>query len=266
MNQDWPRLAARTRGNLDRAALNGRPRRLAEFVIKCTLMKGRTRVVIPKRSDLCRLLKIGANHVQEVVDELESAAILKFADVNDGWEILIFPDCAGWRCKWLYLPAELADYLRVVELTPGQSQGELLEPAPCLGRVLAEVSAENAAASAPALPKMGSRELPVNCEASKKQLNREQLIPTVNQITGKDEAFLLGRISRGIAQFHGPEVSHLDMINYGGNWRVAWVRRYPTELAKALDTLEEEAKTGWQPYNSFGAALKDLTLRYAGAK
>lgn len=263
---DWPRLAAKMRGNLDRSALNGRSRRLAELLIKLTLMKGRTRVVIPKRADLCRLLKIGANHVQEVVTELQDAAILKFSDVSDGWEILIYPDCAQWRCKWLYLPHELAEYLAGVELTPGQCQGELLEPAPCLGRVLAEVSAENAASSQAPVPKMGSRELPVNCEASIKQVNSEQLIPADRQLTGKDESALLRRIATGISHFHGPEASRLDMLNYGGNWRAAWVRRFPSALTKALDTLEEEAKTGWRPRKSYGAALKDLTLRYAGQK
>lgn len=261
---DWPRIAAKMRSNLDRSALNGRSRRLAEMVIKITLMKGRTRVVIPKRAELCRLLKIGANHVQEVVVELEDAAILKFSESSDGWEILVFPDSAGWRCKWLYLPHELAEYLRCVELTPGQCQGELMAPEPCLARALSEVSAENSFLAE--VPKMGSRPTTVNCEVPIKQLNSEQLIPAVRQLTGKDEHDLLTRVRAGIEHFHGREAARLDMDNYGGNWRVAWVRQHPEALRKALDTLASEAKTGWRPRKSFGAALKDLTLRYAGAK
>ena len=167
---DWKRIAARMRGDLDRAAINGRARRLAEFGIKATLMRGRTRVVIPNRADLCRLLKIGANHVAETVAELQAAAIIQVTELADGWELLVFPDATGWRVQWIYLRHEMDSFLSYLEQAPGQAQGELLEPeagstrGPSLARALAEVSAEAVGrtsniqhpTSKKGVPKMGS--------------------------------------------------------------------------------------------------------------
>ena len=263
MSQDWRRLAARMRGDLDRADVSGRARRLAEFAIKATLMRGRTRVVIPRRADLCRLLKIGANHVAEVVAELEAAGIVTVSASAEGWELLVFPDFGGWRCKWLYMREELGNFLTALERAPGQAQGELIEPEPCLARALSEVSAENARTSQngnsrPAgLPLLGTSRASVNCEAINEQSNSEQLSPSSKQLTRDAENRIMERL-RGF-------VGAADVEQWGGDWRKNWVRRHPAKFSTALDILVAEAASGEFVANkSRGAALKDLCRRLAG--
>jgi hypothetical protein len=247
------------RSDLDRSVLTGRARRLAEFAIKATLMRGRTRVIIPNRAELCRLLKIGKNHVAEVVQELDGAAVIQFTEVADGWELLIFPDSNGWRVQWIYLRHELDTFLSDLERCAGQAQGELLEAEPRLAPLLAEVSAENTAAGCGsqngnhAVPKMGTRPLTVNSEhvhsvTAIKQLSSEQL-------TREDEAEAMDLLR----SFVGDE----DVKLWGGDWRKNWLRRHPRAFTAALRTLIEESRSGWAPRRSRGAALKDLTRRYA---
>ena len=257
---DWPRTAARMRGDLDRANLSGRARRFAEFVIKITLMRRRSHCVLTNglRAEALRTLKIGANHVAEVVAELEKARILQVKAIADGWEVLVYPEFGGWSIEWLYLREEMATLLTAIESAPGQVQGELLEPAPCLARALSETSAENASqpASNGVVPKMGTSRTPVNCNASMKQLNSEQLNP-VTQLQLDREAMVLNRLRA----FVGPD----DVEKWGGDWRKNWIRAYGDTFERALATLVEEEKTGQlRIKKSRGAALKDLTRRYAG--
>jgi hypothetical protein len=270
---DWKRTAARMRGDLDRADVTGRARRLAEFAIKATLMRGRTRVVIPKRADLCRLLKIGANHVAEVVAELDAAGIVQVKALDEGWELLVFPDFGGWRCKWLYMREELGEFLTALERAPGQAQGELIEPEPCLAKALSETSAENVSTShfgnsRPAgLPILGTpcaSRASVSCEASIEQLNGEQLSPTLIP-TVKER-----RLQLSAAQEHEAMnrlrsfVGEADVQQWGGDWRKNWLRADPEKFLAALDTLIAEEKAGmFTARKSKGAALKDLIRRWA---
>ena len=245
---------------MDRADLSGRARRLAEFFIKTTLMRRRTRCVFSNalRAAALRTLKIGANHMAEVVAKLEGARIVTVKAEHEGWEILVYPEFGGWNVKWLYLREEMASLLTAIECACGQIQGELLEPGPCLDRALSETSAENAALPVRTadVPKMGTRTPPVNCKASIKQLNTEQL-NSVKQLSPARE----GALMESLRQFVGDE----DMVNWGGDWRKNWVRKMPDELERALDTLLDEIhKDQWRANKSRGAALKDLTRRYAG--
>jgi hypothetical protein len=214
-------------------------------------MRGRTRVVIPKRAALCRLLKIGANHVAEVVAELDAAAIVQVKALDEGWELLVFPDFGGWRCKWLYMREELGDFLTALERAPGQAQGELIEPEPCL-------------AKAPILGTPCASRASVNCEASIEQLNGEQLSPTLIP-TVKER-----RLQLSAAQEHEAMnrlrsfVGEADVQQWGGDWRKNWLRADPEKFLAALDTLIAEEKAGmFTARKSKGAALKDLIRRWA---
>jgi len=242
---DFRKVAARMRADLDRADITGRARRLAEFCIKATLGQGRTRVVIPNRTRLCELLKIGKNHVAEVVAALVSARILHVEEIADGWEILIYPDSAMWAVDWFYKQDEMLAFMAMVNQAPGQAQGELVEPAPSLKRALAEVSAElvqspkskvqslpssqngNTLRCAtgkppekpinPAVPKIGTgagSNLKVKESKDSKAFSFETLKGALYAIEGKDER----QAMLGCRQVLGDAV----MENDGGKWRLRW--------------------------------------------
>ena len=219
---DWRGLAARMRGDLDRADLNGRARRLAEFAIKATLMQGRTRVVIPNRMELCRLLKIGKNHVAEVLAALVSSRILHVSEMADGWELLVFPDSSQWVVDWTYSREDMAAFLAYVNQAPGQVQGDLLPAVPSLNRTLAEVSAENASshfgnqrgAEVPILGTTPLRVKEVKDSKPSKAFSFESLKGALYAIEGPDE----GQAMAGCRQVLGEAV----MENDGGKWRNRW--------------------------------------------
>ncbi len=253
---DWKRIAARMRAELERADLNERARALASWAIRPTLLRGRTRVVIPNRAAVCAVLGIGQNHIAGVVQELAEAGIITLREAHEGWELLVYPDASMWSCRMKWERGQMDALLRVIDQAPGQVQGELLEPDPCLDRARAEVAAENVSSQngKPEVPKMGSSQLTVNSErvhsvTAIKQLSREQL-------TSEGEVMDLLR------EFVGEE----DVRQWGGDWRKNWLRRHPEAFAAALRTLIEESRTGWKPSRSRGAALKDLTKRYAQGK
>lgn len=241
-NTDWRGMAARMRADLDRADLNGRARRLAEFCVKATLGCGRLRVVIPHRQRLCELLKIGKNHVAEVSAALVSSRILAVTEVADGWEILIYPNSAMWAVDWIYERDEMAAFMAYVNQAPGQCQGELLSADKTLRAALAEVSAERVdsrmlivdssqngnrqagggglPAKKPinsAVPKMGTSapfNLKVKDSKESKAFSFESLKGALLAIEGKDEQ----RAMAGCRQVLG----HETMENDGGKWRVRW--------------------------------------------
>jgi hypothetical protein len=231
------------RGDLDRAVINGRARRLVEFVIKATLMQGRTRVVIPNRAALCRLLKIGQNHVAETVAELETAAILEVTEVLDGWEILVFPDCARWRCPWIYLREEMATYLAQLEQAPGQAQAELIEPEPSLSAALAEVGAEAVMGKSgtsrfgkSALPVLGSRAVPLKEGIKERALSlegRDGRVRLPELQVSKLKAVNADEGKAGLYDIEGSDepaaMAGMEAIltariwaNDGGKWRNRW--------------------------------------------
>ena len=254
---DWRKVAARMRGDLDRADLNGRARRLAEFAIKGTLMAGRTRVVIPNRMELCRLLKIGKNHVAEVLAALVSSRILAVKEIADGWELLVFPDSAQWDVEWLFAREEMTAFLSDLNRAPGQCQGELIEPLPDLNRTLAEVSAERASsqngnhaergcsqngnrktpANGGGVPKMGTALLTSKLKESKIESFEyfDSLKGAVMAIEGTDE----WKAVEGFRQILGQDV----MTNDGGKWRNRW----RTQRSKV--------------HRVFAAAVEDIAAR-----
>ena len=211
------------RGDLDRADLSGRARRLAEFAIKATLMQGRTRVVIPNRQRLCDLLKIGKNHVAEVLAALVSSRILSVKEIADGWEMLVYPDASGWDVEWMYGREDVAAFLAMLNQAPGQAQGEFIEPEPNLARTMAEYSAEKSASSQNGnrrtadVPKMGTfTPTPLRVKDSKdsKAFSFESFKGAVIAIDGRDEQQAMA----GFRQVLGSDV----MENDGGKWRNRW--------------------------------------------
>ena len=225
---DWRGMAARMRGDLDRADLTGRARRLAEFAIKATLMAGRVRVVIPNRMALCRLLQIGKNHVAEVSASLESSQILKVTESADGWELLVFPDSSKWSVDWTYSREAMSAFLVEINNAPGQCQGELLERVN-LSQTLAEVSAQNALRGATssqngnqpsaAVPETGTarplfKQLEVKPSNLSKPYSFEGLKGALAAIEGRDE----NRAMDGCRQILTEPV----MLNDGGKWRNRW--------------------------------------------
>lgn len=287
---DWRRVAARMRAELERADLNERARALAAWCIRPTLLRGRVRVTIPNLAAVAAVLGIGKNHMAAVVAELASTGVASFKDVAEGWELLVFPDPSRWCVRWKWDRAAMDSLLRIIDAHPGQCHGELLEPEPCLAWALAETAAETARREdgrwkmeGGVVPKMGTER--VGCVNSKpvtvhsvtaiKQLNSEQLTgsgggrkPGVQTADGaarpalplsrEREAEAMDKLRRLVGE--------ADVEQWGGDWRKNWLRRYPREFLAALETLLEESATGWQAKRSPGAALKDLTRRYAGQR
>lgn len=250
---DWRGLAARMRGDMDRADLTGRARRLAEFTIKATLMAGRTRVVIPNRAELCRLLKIGKTHVAEVSAALRSARIVEVTETADGWELLVFPDSSQWDVDWLYAREEMTRFVSDLNRAAGQCQGELIEPDPSLNRTLAEVSAANAerpssqngnllAAEVPVLgtSRPSFKKLEVKESNLSKAYSFESLKGALLAIEGPDERQAMA----GCRQILGESV----MINDGGKWRNRWrLNRGKVQRVFAAAVEDMQARTVRQP-------------------
>jgi len=252
---DWRKAAAWVRGELDRSSLSGRARLLAEFFVKCTLMQGRTKVVIQNRQRVCGLLGISKSHVGEVVEELVGAGVVRFVEVHEGWELIFFPESLAWNVDWRYTRDQLAALLAEIERAPGQAQGEFL-PEPSLSAAVAEVQVERfpkrePAARAGEAVSPRSPLLTVHSLTAPRQLDGEQL-------TGERERDLMARTEALV----GAD----DMRQWGGDWRKNWVRKYPTEMAQALRILAQDKQTGWTPRVSPGAALKDLVRRLAGQR
>lgn len=258
---DWRGIAARMRGDLDRADLNGRARRLAEFTIKATLMAGRTRVVIPSRMELCRLLKIGKTHVAEVSAALVSARILQIKEVADGWELLVFPDSNHWDVEWNHTREEMTAFLSLINRAPGQAQGELIEPPPSLARALSEVSAENAGyqngnhktpANAPPVTKMVTSLRSFEVSKASKPFTFETLKGAILAIEGADEH----RAMDGCRQVLGEET----MNNDGGKWRVRW-RSNKGKVHRVFAAAVEDK--GTRTIRSMGAHTETLWKMFA---
>lgn len=139
---EWPKVAGRMRADLDRAAINERPRLVVAVLIKATLMRKRTGVVIPDRESLCRLLAIAKQHMAGVWKEIEDARIATFRKVELGWEVMVQPDSSQWACEWVCTQEQVQQWLTWLDQVPGQAQGSLLPPEPNLRQAVAEVGVE----------------------------------------------------------------------------------------------------------------------------
>lgn len=250
---DWRKAAAWVRGELDRSSLSGRARLLAEFFVKCTLMQGRTKVVIQNRQRVCGLLGISKSHIGEVVQELVGAGVVQFKDVHEGWELVFFAESLAWNVDWRYSRDQLAALLAEIERAPGQAQGEFL-PEPSLSAAVAEVQVERFPKKEPA-PRAGEAVSPrsplltVHGFTAPKRLDSEPL-------TGQTERDLMDQVEA----FVGAD----DVRQWGGDWRKNWVRKHPEAMGQALRILRQDLTTGWSPRVSRAAALKDLVRRLAG--
>lgn len=265
---DYRKVAARMRADLDRADLNGRARRLAEFCVKATLGCGRLRVVIPHRQRLCELLKIGKNHVAEVSAALVSSRILSVTEIADGWEILIYPDSAMWAVDWIYERDEMAAFMAYVNQAPGQAQGELVPADKTLRAAMAEVSAErvdgrklivdssqNGNMKPPSVPVLGTpfKKLEVKDSKESKAFSFESLKGALLAIEGKDEQQAMA----GCRQVLG----EATMENDGGKWRVRW-RSNQAKVHRVFAACVEDMSN--RKVRSTGAHTEWLWKQFAG--
>lgn len=139
---EWRKVAGQMRADLDRAALNENPRLVLAVLIKATLMKGRTSVILPDRESLCGLLGIAKQHMKRVWQEIEAARVASFRKVEQGWECVIVADASQWACDFVYTREQVNQWVDFVERVPGQAQGSLLPPEPNLRAAIAETAAE----------------------------------------------------------------------------------------------------------------------------
>ena len=168
----------------------------------------------------------------EVSAALVSARIVAISEKADGWELLVFPDSSQWNVEWTYTREEMTAFLSYINRAAGQCQGELIEPAPCLVRTLAEVSAENASSQfgnrpAPAVPKIVTSSQPAHLATHLNKLEVKVSNPskaysfeTLNfkgallAIEGMDEI----QAMEGCRQILKDKI----MDNDGGKWRNRW--------------------------------------------
>jgi len=216
---DFRRIAARMRAELDRAAsalvsfedatgkrcwseakLAGRPKELAELVVKATLMRGRWQVVLPGLEEFGAQVGIGKNHIRGVFHVLECARMVDLARGKEGWTLTIFPHSGEWQgVTWRYEEKALLAYLAALDRAPGQVQGELLPPEevettarPAFTRAAAEASCASAErgtrnAEPPPVPEMGTSSRNGNSPCSNRVNRAEEVLDSIksNRIEGR---------------------------------------------------------------------------------
>lgn len=218
------------RAELERADLNARPRKLAMWSIKVTLLAGRVSVVIPNRARVGHVLKILPQHFGAIAEELGSAGILTLKDVGEGWELIVYPDARLWNVGWTWDRAAMDGLLSEIAAAPGQVQGELLESEPCLAKALAEVGAERAACVG---YQKGNLEVPEKgTRPSSLRSFKAESFSKPSKLKGRD-AREVERLKGALLDIEGgPEsaaVAGMRLIlsepvfeNDGGKWRNRW--------------------------------------------
>lgn len=204
------------RAELDRAALNERPRLVVAVLIKATLLRERVRVVLPDREALCALLGIGKQHMAGVWRELESCGIVRFRAVAGGWEAIVQPDSRLWTVEWVYDREALGRFLDWLERVPGQAQGELM-PEPNLAEEMAKAGVPKLGT---AVPNLGTPTCKLVGSTSSKPVRFEPL-----KRTSSRENELMDRCR----DVFGVEI----MSAYGGVWRLR-ARENPGKLERVL--------------------------------
>lgn len=257
MTVDWPKVAGRMRADLDRAALNERPRMVLAVLIKVTVLKRRTMVVLPDREVLCDLLGIAKQHMGGVWREIEAARIAQFRKVELGWEVVLQPDASQWACDWVCTREQLDQWVQRIEQMPGQAQCALLPPEPNLRQALAEVGAEAASRGRPlesnqksysSVTKAVTPFKPLSVQGSKPQraFNLEPL-------TGdKQEHRLMDRCR----ELFGEQ----NMATYGGNWRLR-IRANAAKMMRVLADTEAAIREG-RVRTTAGAYANDAWGRF----
>lgn len=273
-----PGVAGRVRADLDRAEIGGRARRLAEFAVKVTLALGRTRVVIPNRQRVCDLLKIGKNHVAEVICALETARIVRIKDVADGWELLFFADPQQWLVDWIYQRDEMAAFITELNRAAGQAQTDFgesevsFEPDPDIDRERAAVAVNEPRTTSPrpsvaaplaiapaARSHFGNRERPMVPGVSQngnhsarpaglkefktptsKAYSFESLRDALLEIeTGNEQQALAGMVF--ILGADVMEPSARNPVGDGGKWRNRW-RANRSKVHRVMATVVERSR------------------------
>ncbi len=263
---DWRRVAAIVNRELDRADIGDRATRLARVLVALTLRERRTEVLLPDRQELCRLLSIGDNHIAQVFEKLTAAKIVECEKKFDGWLVRVFARSESWNVAWHFDRDALCAFVAGVNAAPGQVQGELFEPEPCLRAALAEGDA--AAAAGPDFPK---REAAVPKKGSGPEADRAEASGAVplrssrlSQFKGSLEKPSEGALkpgkpldietrARGKA-FTPSERELLERLRselgpdqveqWGGYWVKHFVRPMPHALGVALDELHARRQEG----------------------
>ena len=273
MNVDWKKVAGRMRGELDRARLNERPRRVLCALIRLTLMQRRTVVVLPDRDVLCGVVGIEKTHMGEVWGKIEETRVARFKKVELGWEVVVNADSSQWAVEWAWSRESWTRFAEFIERVPGQAQGSLLAPDPCITKTMAEISAEavssqNGNSKPPAVPKMGTGErsghYPVQINSSTVSTALYKADKTVEQINRGDEkrteAALFDNLKR-IPESSPFESDRQDLAAWGGHWRVKHIRPDPDKFAAALRIVRSEIAGGLEAKKSRAAWIKDLLRR-----
>ncbi len=282
---DWRRVAARMRAELDRAAtalvsytatdgrrewqpvkLAGRPKELAELVVKATLARGRWQVALPGLEEFGEQVGIGKNHIRAVFHVLECARMVELVRGERGWTLTVFPLSTEWQgVTWRYEEKSLLDFLAALDRAPGQVQREMFDAGevettagPAFTRARAEAATEQASSQngnrlAGPVPKTGTGSLAVNSDA----VLRSSRLSRSSQLS--EEAVKPGKPldseprARGKA-FTGPELELLtklrqelgeeDVKQWGGYWVKHFIRPMPHALGVALDELHARRQEG----------------------
>jgi len=295
---DWRRVAGRMRAELDRAGsalvsrtdtagarywepvkLAGRPKELAELVVKATLARGRWQVVIGKLEEFGEQIGIGKNHIRGVFHVLECARMVELVRGAEGWTLTVFPHSAEWQgVTWRYEERSLLDYLDALDRAPGQVQGELLPledvettAKPAFTRaaaersvVAAERSSQNGNPLASAVPKTGTgSEMPSESQGGavplrslrslRLSLSQSSLEKTSEEALKPGKPLDLETRARGKA-FTPTERELLERLRsalgdeqvdqWGGYWVKHFIRPMPHALGVALDELHARRQEG----------------------
>lgn len=238
------------RGELDRAALNERPRLVLAVLIRLTLMRGRTGVVLPDREVLCDLLGIGKQHMAGVWREIEGARIAAFKRVADGWKCVVNADSGQWAVEWAWSRESWTRFAEMIERVPGQAQGSLLPSEPNLTRTMAQCSAEavssqNGNSKPPAVPKMGTRSTPAGESTPFKALKVQGSKPCTElsdfePLSGqRPQSISENGLMERCRELFGEQI----MAAYGGNWRLR-ARQDPGKLDRVLNDTLSAKKEG----------------------
>ena len=250
MPGDWRQAAGRMRAELDRAALNERPRLVVAVLIKATLLRERVRVVLPDREALCALLGIGKQHMAGVWRELESCGIVRFRQIAGGWEAIVQPDSSLWTVDWVYDREALSRFLEFLERAPGQAQGELMPPEPNLAEEVAKCGVPKMGTDAPRpVPKLGTDRSP--CTLVTGTGSKPVRLEPVKRTGGREHG-LMDRCR----QVFGEE----NMEIYGGVWRLR-AREDAGKLDRVLAETESAIKEG-RVRTVAGAFANDLWGRW----
>lgn len=290
---DWRRVAARMRAELDRAAsasvsfhtadgkrewnpvkLAGRPKELAELVVKATLARGRWQVVIPELAKFGEQVGIRDTHIRGVFHVLECARIVELERGERGWTLTVFPHSPEWLgVTWRYEEKSLLDYLAALDRAPGQVQAELFDAgevettaAPAFTRARAESASAQASSSRngnqfpkrepEAVPETGTGSRAVNSKtvllssqlSQSSQLSEEAVKPGKPLNSEPRRGVPLTSEQRGLMERLKLALGAEQMQQWGGDWLANYVRPMPRALAVALDELRLKEQQG-EPVN-----------------